>query len=320
MCDKICISCEKGQEYKIGFSFYHGICRDHKIDPVSLFKCVHCSAVVPAHCTIKVSLCQNCRSLRRTFKTKKCTHLLCENCVEQGECVICKKKESGSEVPVKVCQNCKNVFLPLSASSIVCESCIDQQKIEFKQKYCNYCGQSDSVSLKPCGHLICPGCEADECKLCCVLKSVKEDNKKCQYCCTNPATLVRKCSHWVCANCSSDPCLLCGVLSYKSQIIQDKSNISKDEDSLGDIEKPLSNGDGTGSNAKNVEEESKDVEKYISVSRRYSSHIPKMPLENLDKDLKKESLVNGVKEHMNKKSKSNSRVPHKNTCNNCFIV
>ncbi|OMJ65421.1 hypothetical protein SteCoe_38256 [Stentor coeruleus] len=197
-CESICMLCESNQDFKVNYTFTHGVCESHKtVFENSQKECTHCSISVKIlHFTGKTS-CALCKSVVFNLKAA-CGHYCCINCISETR--ICKSC-------FNQCENCssKNSLKELNCVHKVCKVCMNNlDKCPLCVKNCNKCEEKPYSERFSCGHQFCRQClrEKNTCLMC---------PEMCESCHKSILWEELSCSHKVCDDCrkNNPRCPIC---------------------------------------------------------------------------------------------------------------
>ena len=106
-CKAHCLLCLQDQQFKINYSNYHGLCRDHDIPTFSAIVCVMCNTSVPVlfYEEIKI-LCEFCS--KNGVQCLECNKIVCNNCNGYlSKCPGCFPIKLNDETNLKMKQKLK---------------------------------------------------------------------------------------------------------------------------------------------------------------------------------------------------------------------
>ena len=179
-CSEKCMLCFEPQKYKVNFSKYHGLCKDHAIKPFALQTCGMCGSEVSILMLSEVD-CIFCRKYS-SISYSTCSHNICELCFNKSlKCDICAR-------PSKQCDYCLKTTREYSSNSCghsICNICASKESgicplcehtcLKFQEnngkpyESCNFCLTYTSVKKQYCEeHLFCSSCllKMPACLLC----------------------------------------------------------------------------------------------------------------------------------------------------------
>ena len=169
-CSEKCMLCFEPQKYKVNFSKYHGLCKDHAIKPFALQTCGMCGSEVSILMLSEVD-CIFCRKYS-SISYSTCSHNICELCFNRSlKCDICAR-------PSKQCDYCLETTIEYSLHNCghsICNTCASKESgichlcehtcLTFQENNgkhygsCNFCLTYTSVKKPYCEeHLFCSSC------------------------------------------------------------------------------------------------------------------------------------------------------------------